>query len=203
MASGQTSLRKKDLHIYFCYLLLGWACGHPTININHQEVWEFKYEMMDFMCLASGVHPKNYVDGLRFAVVGVFLTHRISGINLCMRAANERRRYIVTSSPIGWVHIFRGCITDTGDPEQNKTQKRKGCLDGCPSSFSLMTRAVTLTTFPLQWRRTGLCACFMGYILKLDCLFNRYLGLWQSEQICALRAISDGKVTVYSTQRGQ
>ena len=27
-----------------------------------------------------------------------------SGIILCMRPANERRRYIVTSSPIGWAH---------------------------------------------------------------------------------------------------
>ena len=29
---------------------------------------------------------------------------QISGIILCMRPANERRRYNVTSSPIGWAH---------------------------------------------------------------------------------------------------
>ena len=29
------------------------------------------------------------------------------GIILCMRTTNERRRYIVTSSLIGWVHIYR------------------------------------------------------------------------------------------------
>ena len=49
----------------------------------------------------------------------------ITGIILCMRPANERRRYNVTSSPIGWAHtqndpcmtyrwdypIYRGLVT--------------------------------------------------------------------------------------------
>ena len=30
--------------------------------------------------------------------------HDFAGIILCMRPANERRRYTVTSSPIGWAH---------------------------------------------------------------------------------------------------
>ena len=32
------------------------------------------------------------------------LHNNLTGIKLCMRPANERRRYIVTSSLIGWVH---------------------------------------------------------------------------------------------------
>ena len=30
--------------------------------------------------------------------------HKYAGIILCMRPANWRRRYIVTSSPVGWAH---------------------------------------------------------------------------------------------------
>ena len=31
--------------------------------------------------------------------------HDFAGIILCMRLANERRRYTVTSSPIGWAQL--------------------------------------------------------------------------------------------------
>ena len=40
-------------------------------------------------------------------------THH-AGIILCMRPANERRRYIVTSSLIGWAHT-------QNDPSLSKT----------------------------------------------------------------------------------
>ena len=33
--------------------------------------------------------------------------HEHAGIILCRRPANERRRYIVTSSLIGWAHIYK------------------------------------------------------------------------------------------------
>ena len=32
------------------------------------------------------------------------IQYKMAGINLCMCPANERRRYIVTSSLIGWAH---------------------------------------------------------------------------------------------------
>ena len=40
----------------------------------------------------------------RFALCGVLLSFGTTGIILCMRPANERRCYIVTSSLIGWAH---------------------------------------------------------------------------------------------------
>ena len=37
--------------------------------------------------------------------------HCVCRVIWCMRPANERRRYIVTSSPIGWVHTQKGpCV---------------------------------------------------------------------------------------------
>ena len=44
-----------------------------------------------------------------------------SGIILCMRPANERRRYTVTSSLIGWAHKQNGCWQNLEILEDDET----------------------------------------------------------------------------------
>ena len=46
-----------------------------------------------------------------FKSKNVIFSTKDTGIILCMRPTNERRRYIVTSSLIGWVHAqYNICI---------------------------------------------------------------------------------------------
>ena len=68
--------------------------------------------------------------------LGPVSTCSISGIILCMRPANERRRYIVTSSLIGWAHT-QNDPCDIKNPYTGKTVflywdcslEIKACLD--------------------------------------------------------------------------
>ena len=68
-------------------------------------------------------------------ILHVLLAH--AGIILCMRPANERRCYNVTSSLIGWVHARNDpcpCICFPGD---GKRGVRKEVSSGMPGKFFL------------------------------------------------------------------
>ena len=45
-----------------------------------------------------------FIDDKAAGMMSSQFQYTSAGIILCMCPANERRRYIVTSSPIGWAH---------------------------------------------------------------------------------------------------
>ena len=95
------------------------------LNLDYNFIWNLKF------CLNAGVQhgifPANRVNivalmpGFLASVAMVMTRHCIpcTGIILSMGSANERRRYNVTSSLIGWAH----------------TQNGPWCSDIIPSDF--------------------------------------------------------------------
>ena len=69
-----------------------WSLFTVWCNIYITGPWE----MGQHLCCAMTKHI--------LVIESWALPDGISGIILCMRPANERRRYIVTSSLIGWAH---------------------------------------------------------------------------------------------------
>ena len=69
-------------------------------------IWIYCLIQADLRVLQT-VHCCHALSRFEFGI------HTVAGINLCMRPANERRRYSVTSSPIGWARtIFDTAIVN-------------------------------------------------------------------------------------------
>ena len=96
LAAGATWRRWSDgsLDMINWHNILDWSC-HPY-NPSYWYMFWSKY------WISVSVHP--WVIIISVDPIGLVLMYRISGIILCMRPANERRRYNVTSSFIRWVH---------------------------------------------------------------------------------------------------
>ena len=81
---------------------------HPT----HYDITVMLPALWNHLCLhrhknCTEHHPTTHVlpgGGIKLKPLSVQWQLICTGIILCMHPANERWRYIVTSSPIGWVH---------------------------------------------------------------------------------------------------
>ena len=80
--------------------------------MNYRSFWNwFFYCILWFKAftylLNCYLTNEGHIDDIIFGPHNdlVLIGHHLSGINLCMRPANGRRRYIVTSSLIGWAHM--------------------------------------------------------------------------------------------------
>ena len=98
----------------FCVVALGWAIVVAWISATLHMYWT-KNPTMLFTGCAKLCHDdgfrqyphdgKTNITALRLTVVAwVRIFSRTTEIILCMCPANERRRYIVTSSLIRWAH---------------------------------------------------------------------------------------------------
>ena len=65
--------------------------------------------------------PSASESTLKNTDIEIYLYTTTTGIIFCMRPANERRRYNVTSSLIGWAH-------SQNDPCHNKTQHNENYM---------------------------------------------------------------------------
>ena len=89
------------------YRVRSWNNGMRCMSL-YSLLLNFK--MASIFCTFSEIltYFASYSLGLLFAIhisCCIFFSYSIfSGISLYMRPANERRRYIVTSSVIGWAH---------------------------------------------------------------------------------------------------
>ena len=96
---------------YGCRLWFLWAPFKVFIRLSR-----------NFVRVALHLHPVNWYYLIIYGAIltsetTLLLTRDVSytcpGMILCMRPANERRRYNVTSSLIGWAHALNGpCLVN-------------------------------------------------------------------------------------------
>ena len=122
------------------WLLMTWRCKEP----GHQQPWYWHILLVypGFILSTSPHHPYG------------------SGTILCMRPANERRRYNVTSSLIGWAHTRNNPC---------------GCICPGPTAFQTISNHHTdYISQSWQWRHNGRNG--VSNHQPHDCLLNRLFG---------------------------